>query len=323
MHMHSFQSLTQQFTKQFQKKHFPVQPRTLYSAADYFVQLGGKRLRPVLCLMANELFNIIHPATWHAANAIELFHNFTLIHDDIIDKAPLRRGIPTIHTQYGEPTAILSGDVILIQAYQYLSNIPQQYLHYVLHLFNKTAKQVCEGQQMDIDFEKRNNVTLTHYVKMITLKTSVLLACSLQIGAILGGANKKNQQHLYEFGKNAGIAFQIQDDYLDTFGNSTKLGKQIGGDILANKKTFLWIRALQVATPAQRTTLQKLTTENPTNKIEQVRSIFKACNIKAWAKTLKQQYFNMALQHLKAVNAPPQKKQQLKKLAQYLIQRQG
>lgn len=321
--MYSFQNLVKLFAERFQKKHFPPQPSTLYNAADYFLQLDGKRVRPILCLMANELFDAIHPAAWDAASAIELFHNFTLIHDDIMDKAPLRRGVPTVHVQHGESTAILSGDVMLIQAYEYLNKIPQQHLHVILQLFNTTAKQVCEGQQIDMDFEKCNNVVLKEYVEMITLKTSVLLACSLQIGAILGRANEKNQQHVYEFGKSVGIAFQIQDDYLDAFGDPEKFGKQIGGDIVTNKKTFLWIHALEVATPAQHKTLQQLIVENPADKVAQVLSIFKDCKVEVWAKALKQQYFDIALQHLEAVDVLDERKQHLKALTEYLIQREG
>ncbi len=319
--MHTFEELVNLFADRFQTNQFPQQPEALYGAANYFLQLNGKRVRPVLCLMGNELFDIIHQNTWEAAIAVELFHSFTLIHDDMMDKAPLRRGLSTVHTKYGENTALLAGDVMMIQAYEFINKISVQHLHSILHLFNQTAKQVCEGQQMDIAFEKNDHVTLKDYLYMITLKTSVLIACSLKMGAILGGASEGNQQHVYEFGKNLGIAFQIQDDYLDAFGDSQKFGKQVGGDILANKKTFLLIHALEVATNEQKSNLLQLMRENPSDKINQVLSIFKTCKIDAWAKELKQKYFDVALQHLDAVAVVSVRKKNLYSLAEYLIQR--
>jgi geranylgeranyl diphosphate synthase type II len=226
--MHSFQALAEQFENHFDKRQFPEQPATLYDAAQYILQIGGKRVRPVAVLMGNELFGQMNEASFHAATAIELFHNFSLIHDDIMDKAPLRRGLETVHKKFGDDTALLSGDVMLVVAYDHLAHISSAHLQQVLLLFNKTAKEVCEGQQLDMDFEKRDMVQLDEYIHMITLKTSVLLAASFQLGAILGGADQKHQQHLYEFGKNIGIAFQIQDDYLDAFGDPEKFGKQVG-----------------------------------------------------------------------------------------------
>jgi len=179
--MHSFEELSKEFSVKFNTKHFPAQPASLYEPADYFLSLGGKRIRPVLCLMANELFNDIHPDAWHAATAIELFHNFTLIHDDIMDKAPLRRGMQTVHEKFGNSTALLSGDVMLVVAYEYMNKVDTAYLHKIIHVFNKTAKEVCEGQQMDMDFETKESVSLEEYLHMIKLKTSVLLAGSLQM----------------------------------------------------------------------------------------------------------------------------------------------
>jgi geranylgeranyl diphosphate synthase, type II len=196
--MHSFEELSAEFKKKFEVKHFPEFPATLYDSCDYFLGIGGKRVRPVLCLMGNELFDEIQTDTWHAATAIELFHNFTLIHDDIMDAAPLRRGMQTVHAKYGSSTALLAGDVMLVRAYDYLNKIGSEHLHRIIALFNKTAKEVCEGQQLDMDFEKRDNVTSDEYIEMIELKTSVLLAASLQMGAILGGASEGNRQHLYK-----------------------------------------------------------------------------------------------------------------------------
>jgi geranylgeranyl diphosphate synthase type II len=213
--MHTFQQLSQKFQEQFNLRHFPQEPSNLYDAAEYILGFGGKRIRPVMCLLGNELFGEIDPDCYPVAIAIELFHNFTLIHDDIMDKAPLRRGFSTVHTKYNEPTALLSGDVMLVMAYEYLNRISPKNLSGVIRLFNRTAMQVCEGQQLDMNFEKQPKVSFTDYAKMIELKTSVLLAASLQLGAKLGGAGEGNQQKLYAFGKNIGMAFQVQDDYLE------------------------------------------------------------------------------------------------------------
>ena len=231
--MHSFIELSKIFDEKFNTRHFPEHTATLYNPAQYILQLGGKRIRPVCVLMGNELFDEIHEDAYYAAAGIELFHNFSLIHDDIMDKAPVRRGMPTVHAKYGESTALLAGDVMFVMAYEYLNKMKVGHLQKVLHLFNNTAKAVCEGQQLDMDFEKKEMVSMEEYLHMITLKTSVLLAASLQLGAILGGTGERNQQHIYEFGKNLGIAFQLQDDYLDAFGNPEKFGKQVGGDIIA------------------------------------------------------------------------------------------
>ena len=198
--MHSFTELSKLFEEKFNARHFPAQPETLYDPAQYILGLGGKRIRPVCVLMGNQLFDEIDPDAYHAATAIELFHNFSLIHDDIMDKAPMRRGMETVHTKYGESTALLAGDAMFVKAYEYLNKIKLAQLQKVLYLFNNTASAVCEGQQLDMDFEKRETVSMDEYVHMITLKTSVLLAASLKLGSILGGAGESNQNHLYEFG---------------------------------------------------------------------------------------------------------------------------
>lgn len=319
--MHSFEELLKQFTEKFEIRHFPESPSTLYDPAHYFLGLGGKRIRPVTCLMGNELFSDIHPDAFEAGAAIELFHNFTLIHDDIMDKAPLRRGKPTVHALYGESTALLSGDVMMVAAYDHLNRINSEYLHKILHLFNRTAREVCEGQQLDMDFEKRDTVSLAEYLEMIQLKTSVLLAASLQMGAVIGGAGEGNQNHLYEFGRNLGIAFQVQDDYLDAFGDPEKFGKQVGGDILANKKTFLAIRAMEMASPADKDELTRLMQENPSDKVERVLAIFRSCGVDDWALQLKQQYLDAALDHLEKIAVLSSRKGPLKELAAFLIQR--
>jgi len=319
--LQSFSRLSLIFEGKFKKRHFPQDPPRLYDAAQYLLTVGGKRIRPVMCLMANEMFDTIKEDAYEVAAAIELFHNFTLIHDDIMDRAPIRRGKPTVHTKFGEPTALLAGDVMLIAAYESLNRISAEYLHAILNLFNSTAKKVCEGQQLDMEFEKLDQVNFDDYVKMISLKTSVLLAGSLQMGAILGGAGAGNQTHLYEFGKNLGIAFQVQDDYLDAFGNPEKFGKKQGGDIMANKKTFLWLKTMETASAQQKNKLKQLLSCNDVKKIEEVLSIYKSCKVDNWAKELKQKYFSVAMDHLEEIAVVSIRKKPLQRLAEYLMER--
>lgn len=319
--MHSFTELVDDFNKQFNIRHFPKNPASLYDPCQYFLAIGGKRIRPILCLMGNELFDTIHNDAYQVANAIELFHNFTLIHDDIMDDASLRRGMETVHIKYNPSTALLAGDVMMIGSYEYLNKIDSQFLHKILTLFNKTASEVCEGQQLDMDFEKQSIVELVEYINMITLKTSVLLAASLQMGAILGGASEGNCNHLYEFGKNLGIAFQIQDDYLDAFGDPAKFGKEVGGDIKQNKKTFLLLYALEVANTTQKEKLIQLMQENPADKISQVLQMYQDCGVGDWANKLKEQYLSIALKHLDDIAVLSVRKKPLIELANYLIQR--
>jgi geranylgeranyl diphosphate synthase, type II len=320
--MKSFEELSGEFAKRFEKAHFPQQPTSLYDPAAYFLGLGGKRIRPVLCLMGNELFAEIEADAWQLATAIELFHNFTLIHDDIMDKAPLRRGKQTVHEKYGSSTALLAGDVMLVEAYDTINRIGSD-PRSILHLFNATARAVCEGQQTDMDFEKKERVGFDEYLHMIELKTSVLLAASLQMGSILGGAGLGNQQHLYEFGKLLGLAFQIQDDYLDAYGDPAKFGKQVGGDIVAGKKTFLLIRALEEATAAQLQTINELERAvDPAVKIAGMLELFKTCGVDAWARELKEKYMERAYQHLEDIAVLSRRKEPLKELAGFLVQRE-
>jgi geranylgeranyl diphosphate synthase, type II len=321
--MHSFIELSKLFEEKFNTRHFPIHTETLYDPAQYILQLGGKRVRPVSVLMGNELFDEIVPDAYELAIAVELFHNFTLIHDDIMDKAPVRRGLATVHAKFGDSTALLAGDVMLVKCYDYLNKLKSSSFHKVLHIFNHTAAQVCEGQQLDMDFEKRETVSLDEYVNMITLKTSVLLAASLQLGAVLGGTTDRNQHHIYEFGKNLGIAFQLQDDYLDAFGDPSTFGKQVGGDIIANKKTFLMIRAMEVADSSSKNELQQLMQTNDAGKVEKVLSIFKQCDVDTWAKELKEKYLQEALQHLEEIAVVSKRKEPLKQLALFLIERQN
>ncbi len=320
--MHSFEELSLLFKEKFEVAHFPKTPASLYDPNNYFLTIGGKRIRPVMCLMGNELFGDIIQDAYEVATAIELFHNFTLIHDDIMDNAPLRRGMQTVHEKYDASTALLAGDVMLVRAYDYLNKIKTRYLHQVLHLFNKTAREVCEGQQQDMDFEKQESVSMNAYLQMIELKTSVSLAASLQSGAILGGAGEGNQHHLYEFGHNLGIAFQVQDDYLDAFGDPEKFGKKVGGDIIANKKTFLMIHALETAPAAGKDELLRLMRSSPTDKVDKVLDIFVSCGIDKWALGLKEKYTAVAYQHLEDIAVMDKRKQPLRQLAAYLIQRE-
>lgn len=319
--MHSFKELSVAFEEKFKRRHFPVQPENLYDASQYLLTFGGKRIRPVMCLMGNEMFGEIKEDAYSVAMAVELFHNFTLVHDDIMDKAPLRRGMETVHTKFGESTALLAGDVMLVAAYQYLNKISSEYLHPVLNLFNTTAKKVCEGQQLDMEFEKLPEVRFDDYVNMIGLKTSVLLAASLQFGAILGGSGEGNQEHLYEFGRNLGLAFQVQDDFLDAFGLPEKFGKKPGGDIMANKKTFLLLQARKVASPAQLKALDYLLSLEDESKIQPILEIYKSCNIDDWAGKLKQKYFSIAMDHLEEVAVLSTRKKSMEDLALYLMER--
>lgn len=322
--MHSFQELTVQFGEHFDKEQFPEQPKKLYESVNHILRIGGKRIRPVLSIMGNELFDNIHPDVFQVGIAVEMFHNFTLVHDDIMDKAPLRRNHPTVHTLYGESTAILAGDVMLINVYEYLNKVQPLHKQKLLACFNKAAKEVCEGQQIDMDFEdmEPEAVHYNDYVNMIALKTSVLLAASLQMGAIIGGGSEYNQNHIYEFGKNIGIAFQIQDDYLDAFGDPEKFGKQQGGDILVNKKTFLLLKALEMCNPAQQTKLKQLLATNPEDKVAQVLELFHDCRVDEWAEKEKDRFQEIALQHLDSIAVLSARKKPLMDLADYLLKRE-
>ncbi|MBT4344859.1 polyprenyl synthetase family protein [Flavobacteriales bacterium] len=280
-------------------------PENLYSPIEYTMELGGKRIRPILLLISYQLFNDNFERAFSPAKAIELFHNFTLLHDDIMDKAPLRRGKITVHKKWNNNIAILSGDVMMIHAYQLLAQVESKYLKSILNIFNKAAIEVCEGQQWDMDFESKDDVPLIDYMQMIEFKTAVLLAASLKIGAVLADAKKKDQNHLYEFGLNMGIAFQLKDDLLDVFGTSKLFGKKIGGDIIANKKTFLYLKALQISDFSTKLKLKKLyTSENENDtKVEKVKKIFVDLNIKKHTLDLMKSYYIKAMKHLDAIDS--------------------
>jgi geranylgeranyl diphosphate synthase type II len=253
------------------------EPRNLYEPIEYILGLGGKRLRPILVLMSADIFGGGREKAMDAALAIEIFHNFSLVHDDIMDDAPLRRGQQTVHEKWNINTGILSGDAMLINAYQLFENYPAEHFKPLAELFTKTAIEVCEGQQYDVDFEERDDVTIEEYLKMIEYKTAVLVGAALKMGAILSDVSQNVQNKIYEFGRLLGIAFQIQDDYLDTFGEQAVFGKQIGGDIIENKKTYLYLKALELTDQSSAEQLKHLYTispENPSSKIETARQIF-------------------------------------------------
>ncbi|MGC4058931.1 MAG: polyprenyl synthetase family protein [Chitinophagaceae bacterium] len=321
--MQSFRSLVQQFEQRVSAPDlFPVQPQNLYDPCRYLLSLGGKRIRPVVCLMAHELFAPIKEEAWNAALAIELFHNFTLIHDDIMDKAPLRRGFPTIHAKYGLTAGILGGDAMSIYAYQALSRVTTNFRE-VLDVFNTTAIQVCDGQQMDMDFESRNDVSSKEYIEMISLKTSVLLAASLKIGALVAGADTQAAEALYAFGKHLGIAFQLQDDYLDAFGTS-KIGKQVGGDILANKKTYLHIQAVDHAATTQLASIEAWLDRHdaPEQKVTAMLDIFRDTQADEKCREAVAYYSNKAFEKLSEVSISEDKKANLHSLAKDLLYRE-
>lgn len=318
--MHSFSELVALFeTRLNNTLPFPERPETLYEPCRYFMGIGGKRVRPVICLMANELFGEITEDAYRAAMGVELFHNFTLIHDDIMDKAPLRRGQTTVHTRNGLTAGILCGDVMAIYAYEQLAHIKTS-LQQVLHLFNKTSIEVCEGQQLDMDFENRDDVTIEEYIEMITLKTSVLLACSLKMGALLGGATEGNADKLYEFGKNLGIAFQLQDDYLDAFGAES--GKIPGGDIIANKKTYLLLKAMENANDLQLTAINTLLQRDDESKVPAMLSLFTNTGADVACREAVAHYSQLAFNSLEEAAVQSSRKKHLHDLATYLLARE-
>lgn len=287
------------------------QPKNLYEPASYLMNLGGKRLRPALVLAGYALFRQNYQLALPQALAVELFHNFTLAHDDIMDEAPVRRGKPTLHTRWNLNTAILSGDVIMIKAYQQLVNCPPEILPEIIDVFNQSAIKVCEGQQMDMDFETTTQVTVDEYLKMISLKTAALLDGSLRLGALRANADKSDVDLIGEFGLNLGIAFQLQDDILDAFGNPEKFGKQVGGDIIANKKTYLLLTALRDANPKQREEINFLMQQNAPQKVERMLNLFRQLNIKQKALEKMNAFYNLSLKNLNQINADKEKKQPL------------
>ncbi len=301
-------------------------PPELYDPIRYMMELGAKRIRPALTLMAGYLFKDELDVCLKPAIGVEVFHNFTLLHDDIMDKAPLRRGQPTVHEKWNANIAILSGDVMLVRAYEQFLEVETSKLSYVLRLFSTAAAQVCEGQQLDMNFETSPEVSIEEYIRMITLKTAVLLGFALEVGAVLNDASANDALLLKNFGINVGIAFQLRDDLLDVYGDQEKFGKQVGGDILADKKTFLQLTALAQASPAQRAILTQFKDQaiySPEQKVQEVTAVYDQLNIKAQTETKINQYFQEAIQSLDAVNAPADRKNILRNLALSLMERES
>ncbi|WP_257667933.1 polyprenyl synthetase family protein [Parapedobacter tibetensis] len=323
--MHSFAKIYELFQNQLGSIGFPSSPENLYDSVVYFMDYPGKRIRPVLCLMSNELFNEIHPDSYTVGNGIELFHNFTLVHDDIMDRSILRRGRPTLHIKYGENTAILAGDILLIHAFSFLNKTNEAYRGLIIDLFSEMACKICEGQQMDIDFEESEieSISYTDYLKMITFKTSVLLGTAAQIGAIIGSANAQQQLYMYEFGKNMGIAFQIQDDFLDAFGDTAKMGKQVGSDILENKKTALLLKAFEGANLQQKKQLKDAMKKPGESRIHAVIDLYKELQVDQWANEAIMHYTDIAFSSLDKIDVPAYKKEKLTELANFLLVRQS
>jgi len=311
-------------SRHFESIKYQKEPNNLYEPIRYILSLGGKRLRPVLTLMATEVFDVDCQKALAAATAVEVFHNFSLIHDDIMDDAPLRRGNETVHEKWNINTGILSGDAMLILAYQYFEAYEPKIFQELAKLFSKTALEVCEGQQYDVDFETRDDVTIPEYLKMIEYKTAVLVAAAMKMGAIVAETTEENKNLIYDFGLNLGLAFQLQDDYLDAFGNPETFGKQVGGDIIENKKTYLYLKAMEYASANEKEQLLHLfsfQSSNNTDKINSVKGIFNQTGATAATKKAIENYTFKALETLAKMNIGNDKKAILKAFAENLMSR--
>ncbi|MBD0850383.1 polyprenyl synthetase family protein [Maribacter arenosus] len=323
--MHSIQQYRKEFITYLEQKIFTKEPATLYDPITYILGLGGKRLRPVLTLMTTDLFGTDYKKALDASLAIEVFHNFSLVHDDIMDAAPLRRGQQTVHEKWDLNTAILSGDAMLILAYQYFENYRNDTFRELAQLFSKTALEVCEGQQYDVDFETRDDVTIPEYLKMIEYKTAVLVAAAMKMGGIIAGASLKDQNYIYEFGKNLGIAFQLQDDYLDAFGDPDTFGKQLGGDVIANKKTILYLLAMQSGNAEEQKQildLYSIQPQDPTEKVNTVKAIYLSSGSEKRTKLEIQNYTQKAFDILTMLNLSEEKKNVLREFGEGLMRRE-
>ena len=299
-------------------------PHELYEPIQYLMDLGGKRLRPALTLLGASLYTKNWEQTLLPAIGIEVFHNFTLMHDDIMDKAPIRRGKPTVHAKWNESVAILSGDVMLVKAYELMIQVPDKHLRSVIQSFNKCASEVCEGQQMDMSFENKNDVTENEYLEMIRRKTAVLLGFALALGGILADAPQEDIHLLRDLGENMGIGFQLKDDLLDVFGDADKVGKQVGGDIVANKKTYLLIEAQERANKAQAQLIQDWLANHhqPTEKVEAIKAIYQELDIEAITQKKIQHFFDLSYTQLALIKLPESQKQSLKDFMDWLIDRE-
>lgn len=322
--MKNYDQLISYFEKQLEKQNFAGEPKELYEPISYTISYGGKRIRPVLTLMACELFCGDAEKALQQAIAIELFHNFTLIHDDIMDNAPIRRGRETVYRKWNGNIAILSGDTLFALAYHYAQQADKEILSPILSVFNQTAIEVCEGQQFDLNYETNNHVTVDEYINMIRLKTGVLFGASLKIGAIIGGASAEDADNLYHFGVNIGLGFQLQDDLLDTFGDETIFGKKTGGDIITNKKTFLYLKALECSDADHREqliSLYNMDDIDAESKITQVKNIFNSLNINSLAAAEIETFYNKGMEYLNKVKLEQSNKEILIDIASKMIQR--
>lgn len=323
--MLSYQDCLQILETRLKELSLQREPLQLYEPVDYILSIGGKRIRPCLTLMAHNMYSDEITGAIPAALAVEIFHNFTLLHDDIMDNAPTRRNHDTVHERWDENTAILSGDAMMILSYEQLLSLDENSFRQVFKLFNKTALEVCEGQQYDMNFENESRVGVDEYLEMIRLKTAVLIAASLAIGGITAGAGTADVERLYSFGQNLGIAFQLQDDYLDSFAKGTGFGKKIGGDIAANKKTYMLISALNSADNAQVTRLEKwlgAMPRDPEEKILAVRTIFQELGTDRLTRELADRYFTDAMDSLSQIAVPESRKAELKRIVNFLMQRE-
>ena len=310
-HVLQIQQYREEFEKYLNAYTPPKTPQNLYNPVSYFLSLEGKRIRPILTMLSCDLFDGNYKDSLDAALAVEVFHNFSLVHDDIMDEAPLRRGNQTVHQKWDLSTAILSGDVMLILAYQLFENYNKNIFVALAKLFSKTAVEVCEGQQLDIDFSKLNDINSTKYLNMVELKTAVLIGASMKMGAIVAKASDNEQENIYEFGKNLGIAFQIQDDFLDSFGDEKKFGKIIGGDIIENKKTLLYVKSMEIFTEKDKTKLTKLYSSkhlDESKKIEVVKELFLKYNIPSIIENEINYYTQLAFKKLDNLNISDHKK---------------
>jgi geranylgeranyl diphosphate synthase type II len=311
-------------TEEFSNLHIEKQPKNLYEPIDYILSLGGKRIRPVLTLMAADIFDGDFKKAISAAKAVEMFHNFSLVHDDIMDDAPLRRGNETVHEKWNLNTGILSGDAMLILAYQYFEDYEPKIFQALAKLFSKTALEVCEGQQYDVDFETRDDVTIPEYLKMIEYKTAVLLGAAMKMGAIVAETTEENTNLVYNFGLNLGIAFQLQDDFLDAFGNPETFGKQVGGDIIENKKTYLYLKAMEFSDAANKQQLLHLFSIQPqdnADKIESVKTIFNASGASQATQDAIANYTEKAFETLEKMHLSEDKKMILRLFGDKLMNR--
>lgn len=324
--MYSFEEIQKKVEAGIEGLHFPYPPKSLYEPIAYILSLGGKRIRPALVLMAYNLYRDDVERAMSPAMGLEVFHNFTLLHDDLMDEADMRRNRPTVHKVWNANTAILSGDAMLIAAYRLVGDTEPKYLKAVLDLFTQTALEICGGQQYDMEFESRMDVTEDEYMEMIRLKTAVLLACGLKMGAILSEAPAADVDNLYRFGINIGLAFQLQDDLLDVYGDPKTFGKNIGGDILCNKKTFLLINAFQRATGEQKAALEQWVARkdfDAEEKIAVVTGIYNALNLKKLSEERMQQYYAEAMKNLASLSVGKEKRAELEKIASRLMNRQS